>query len=124
MSLSVYSIVLNTTDLPRALRFYFDLLGAVPRDTEHGLDHFVAEGWVTLLLPGGTGRIALQSGAMTPVAKDQPIHLDLVAEDRAAEVERALSVGAQPVPDWPYPADADYTVLRDPDGHLFCIVDA
>lgn len=25
--------------------------------------------------------------------------------------------------DWPYPDDADFVVLRDPDGNEFCVID-
>jgi len=27
------------------------------------------------------------------------------------------------VDDWPYPKDADFVVLRDPDGNEFCVID-
>ncbi|RZS80065.1 putative enzyme related to lactoylglutathione lyase [Motilibacter rhizosphaerae] len=123
MALSVYSTVLNTRDLQRSYAFWSELLGARPRDADQGLDDFVANQWVTLVLPGG-GRLALQGGTVEHVERDQPIHLDLVADDRDTEVARATSLGAELVADWPYPDDADYTVLRDLDGHLFCIVDA
>ncbi|RKS67922.1 putative enzyme related to lactoylglutathione lyase [Motilibacter peucedani] len=122
MALSLYSTVLNTGDLRRSYEFWHGLLGATPRDADQDFSEFLAHGWVTLVLPGG-GRLALQAGALAPVERDQPIHLDLVADDRAAEVARAVSLGASEVGDWPYPDDADYTVLRDPDGHLFCVVD-
>jgi catechol 2,3-dioxygenase-like lactoylglutathione lyase family enzyme len=123
MGLSLYSTVLNTRDLPRAYGFWSALLGATPRDHDSTLADFTAAGWVTLVLPGG-GHIALQAGTTAPVEADQPIHLDLLAGDRGSEVARAVSLGAEQLPDWPYPEDADYTVLRDPDGHLFCIVDS
>ena len=123
MGLSLYSTVLNTTDLARAYAFWSELLGATPRDIHRALASFVEDGWVTLDLPTGA-RIALQAGTVQMVERDQPIHLDLMSEDRDGEVERAVNLGASRLEDWPYPDDADYTVLRDPDGHLFCIVDA
>ncbi|GAB2771765.1 VOC family protein [Terrabacter sp. AAH1] len=52
-------------------------------------------------------------------------HLDLwvdTAEQQAAEVERLIALGAERV-DWEYPADADFVVLADPGGTLFCVVD-
>ena len=117
MAISACAAVLNCTDLQRATAFWAELLGAVPRD-----EATADSDWVTLLLPGG-GRLGLQLGEVRLV-DPQPIHLDLTAaSSRAAEVERALAIGARPVGDWPYPDDADYTVLRDPDRHLFCIVD-
>ena len=50
-------------------------------------------------------------------------HLDLYSTDQDADIERLLSIGASPV-DWQYEDDADYVVLADPDGNLFCIVQA
>lgn len=51
-------------------------------------------------------------------------HLDLWADDEAdqqAQVERLISLGAQRI-DWDYPADADFIVLADPEGNLFCVI--
>ena len=50
------------------------------------------------------------------------IHLDLYAEDQAAEVERLLSLGATRV-NWRPPVGADYIVLADPEGNRFCVID-
>jgi hypothetical protein len=53
-------------------------------------------------------------------------HLDLWAADEAeqlAEVDRLISLGAQRV-DWEYPDGADFVVLADPEGNLFCVIDA
>jgi catechol 2,3-dioxygenase-like lactoylglutathione lyase family enzyme len=53
------------------------------------------------------------------------MHLDLWVDDEAearAEVDRLVSIGAQRV-DWEYPDDADFVVLSDPDGNLFCVID-
>ena len=33
-----------------------------------------------------------------------------------------MGLGATRVEDWPYPADADFVVLRDPDGNEFCVI--
>lgn len=49
------------------------------------------------------------------------LHVDGLAE-QAAEVERLISLGAVRVP-WTYPEDADFVVLADPEGNLFCVVD-
>ncbi|GAB2862963.1 VOC family protein [Nocardioides pacificus] len=56
---------------------------------------------------------------------DDRTHLDLWVDDeaeQAAEVSRLITLGAQRV-DWDYPDDADFVVLADPDGNLFCVVD-
>ena len=54
------------------------------------------------------------------------MHLDLWAADRdeqVAEIERLIALGARRV-EWEYPEDADFVVLADPDGNLFCVIDA
>lgn len=51
-------------------------------------------------------------------------HLDLwtdSTEEREAEVERLVSMGATRV-DRSYPEDADFVVLADTDGNLFCVI--
>jgi predicted enzyme related to lactoylglutathione lyase len=48
------------------------------------------------------------------------VHLDLQADDRAAEVERLVSLGATVVHDkdeW----DVKWTTLADPEGNEFCV---
>jgi hypothetical protein len=37
-------------------------------------------------------------------------------------VERLISLGASRV-EWEYPEDADFVVLADPSGALFCVID-
>ena len=37
-------------------------------------------------------------------------------------VARLVELGAATVPVWPYPDDADFVVLRDPDGNEFCVI--
>jgi hypothetical protein len=49
------------------------------------------------------------------------IHLDLYTRDQTGEVERLLALGATRYP-WRYNSGADYVVLEDPDGNLFCVV--
>lgn len=52
-------------------------------------------------------------------------HLDLWVdseEEQEAEVERLISLGAERI-EWEYPDDADFIVLADPGGTLFCVID-
>ena len=51
------------------------------------------------------------------------IHLDLYADDQAAEVQRLLGLGATEVHWDKRPADADYVILADPEGNRFCVID-
>ena len=48
------------------------------------------------------------------------VHLDLVAPDRAEQVERAIGLGAERVGDFDE-YGAVWTTLRDPEGNLFDI---
>ena len=48
-------------------------------------------------------------------------HIDLFADDLAAEVKRLLALGATRT-EWRYEPYADYVVLLDPDGIPFCVV--
>ena len=36
-------------------------------------------------------------------------------------MDRLISLGARRV-EWDYPEDADFVVLADPDGNLFCVI--
>lgn len=51
------------------------------------------------------------------------IHLDIYAEDQAAEVRRLTELGAREVHWDNLPVDADYVIMEDPEGNRFCIVD-
>ena len=51
------------------------------------------------------------------------IHLDLYADDQAAEVERLKGLGATEVHWDKRPPDADYVILADPEGNRFCVID-
>ena len=50
------------------------------------------------------------------------LHLDLYTNDQEAEVERLIKLGATRYP-WRYRPNADFVVLEDPDGNLFCVVE-
>ena len=47
------------------------------------------------------------------------VHFDIEVTDRSGEVERLKELGAEPVRVLP-----TYTVMRDPEGNQFCLVDA
>ena len=49
------------------------------------------------------------------------LHIDLDPDDHAAEVARVIALGAA-LADVGQPADAPWTVLRDPEGNEFCIL--
>jgi catechol 2,3-dioxygenase-like lactoylglutathione lyase family enzyme len=108
------STVLNVIDLERSIVFWTGALKYEVRsaDESFAVLHDPRRQWSNLSLQ----------------KTDEPkhglnrLHLDLYAEDQAAEVERLAALGATRVEPWPYAPDADYVVMSDPDGNEFCVV--
>lgn len=114
--LTVGSMVLGVEDVGRAVRFWSAALDYRLRDPGDAT-------WAVLVPAHGQGaQVALQLSE-TPVQEYPRLHLDLYADDRAAEAERLVSLGASRV-DWDrYPENPDFVVLADPDGNRFCVVE-
>jgi predicted enzyme related to lactoylglutathione lyase len=114
--LTIGSTVLGVDNVNRAMAFWRAALGYVPRDEPE-------ETWVVLAPPnGGAGpRLSLMLSE-TPSQHRPRVHLDLYADNQAAEIERLIGLGATPA-DWDYPDDADFVVLADPAGNRFCVID-
>ena len=111
------SIVLRVDDLQRQTEFWEAALGYVRREEES--DDFV------LLRPrDGIGPNLSLDRVRSTLQIPPRLHLDLYAEDQAAEVERLLALGATEVHWDKRPLDADYVILADPEGNRFCVVDA
>ena len=103
-------------DLPRQTAFWSAVLDYVPRDDPE-TDDFV------LLRPrNGTGPNVSLDRWHAEVHVPPKIHLDLYAEDQAAEVERLVGLGATRVEWERMPDDADYVILADPEGNRFCVI--
>ncbi len=49
------------------------------------------------------------------------LHLDLFTDNPDVEIKRLVSLGATIFS--PHEPDTDFTVLADPEGNLFCVVD-
>ena len=116
--LRVGSIVIRVDDLLLQTAFWTAALDYVPRDDPY-------EGDFVLLRPkDGTGpNVSLDRVDSTRHLPPR-IHLDLYAEDQAAEVRRLVALGAAEVQWAKRPADADYIILEDPEGNRFCVIDA
>lgn len=115
--LSVGSVVIRCSDLERQLLFWTAALDYEPR--------LPLDGDFALLRPrSGEGpNVSLDAH---PSERTLPprIHLDLYADDQAAEIERLEGLGALRV-HWPKrPEGADYVIMEDPEGTRFCVVDA
>jgi predicted enzyme related to lactoylglutathione lyase len=118
--LRVGSIVIRVDDLPRQAAFWTAALDYVAREdvTVPGADF-------ALLRPRvGEGPNVSLDTARSEVHVPPRMHLDLYADDQAAEVARLIALGATEVHWDKRPVDADYVILADPEGNRFCVVDA
>jgi hypothetical protein len=105
----IETVVINATDARRAAEFWGKALGFTPR----------SEGSLTLVPKEG-------NGPGVNLDETDRMHLDLRvanAAEQQAEVERLIAIGALRV-DWEYPSGADFVVLADTEGNLFCVVNA
>ena len=113
--MKIGSIVIRCYEFDKMVAFWQEALHYVPREP-------ATEGWVVLRDPHGIGsNISLDKVPERRSGKRSRLHLDLYTNNQKSEVERLVSLGATRYP-WRYPADADYVVLEDPDGNLFCVV--
>ncbi len=110
------SIVIKCYEFDKMLLFWQNALHYVPREP-------AANGWVVLCDSSGQGpNISLDKVPERRTGKRSRLHLDLYTENQAEEVERLIQIGASRYP-WRYDGEnPDYTVLEDPDGNLFCVV--
>ncbi len=115
--LTIGSIVIRVTDLAAQTAFWSQALDYVPRVDDS--DDFV------LIRPkhGGGPNISLDA-QRSQYGLPPRLHLDLYADDQAAEVERLIARGARRVHWDHYPPDADYVILEDPEGTRSCVIDA
>jgi len=108
MAVSIGSIVLHVSDIGRAARFWCAALGYVPQPDEPAF-----------LAPADS------VGPRLHLDETDRTHLDLWVDrsgsDSDTEVERLIALGARRV-EWVYPDGADFVVLADPDGNLFCVI--
>jgi diadenosine tetraphosphate (Ap4A) HIT family hydrolase/catechol 2,3-dioxygenase-like lactoylglutathione lyase family enzyme len=110
------SIVIRCHEYPRMVEFW---QAALDYEVEHTDPK---GGFVILRDPDGRGPNVSLDQAPTPRAgKRGWLHLDLYTTSQDREVERLLELGARRYP-WRYSPGADYVVLEDPDGNLFCVV--
>ena len=103
--LRIGSIVWNAKDNSRAAEFWTQALGYDRDDNPDFL--YDANG----------------QGARLHLDQNDRTHLDLWADEgqREAEADRLVALGATRVP-WTYPEGADFVVLADTEGNLFCVI--
>jgi catechol 2,3-dioxygenase-like lactoylglutathione lyase family enzyme len=115
--LHVATVVINTSDMRRAVDFWCAALGYQPREADWDPQ------FMMLQHPDGQGLpVSLQLSDNKPLGPVR-VHLDLYTSEQDRHVRRLVELGASEVTGWPYPPDADFIVLRDPDGNEFCVID-
>jgi predicted enzyme related to lactoylglutathione lyase len=118
--LRVGSVVIRVDDLPLQTAFWTAALDYVAREdpSAPGADF-------ALLRPrAGDGPNVSLDKVHSKLQIPPRIHLDLYAEDQAAEVERLKGLGATEIHWDQRPVDADYVIMADPEGNRFCVIDA
>ena len=105
----VHTITIQACDAAAVGRFWRDFLG-----------YEVAPNHSYSVLLTGEGPSLLIQPVAEPSAPGR-IHLDLRPDDAAAEVERALTLGAR-FADVGQAGREGWTVLSDPEGNLFCVL--
>jgi catechol 2,3-dioxygenase-like lactoylglutathione lyase family enzyme len=109
------SVVVRCVEFERMIAFWSAVLGYVA-------DRPAAGGFVILKDPSGRGPNLSLDRANDPRPRPRGrMHLDLYSDDQESEVARLEGLGARRYP-WRYEPHADYVVLEDPDGNLFCVV--
>jgi catechol 2,3-dioxygenase-like lactoylglutathione lyase family enzyme len=115
--LHLATVVVNVQDMERAVSFWSAALGYRRREATTDPE------FTMLVDPEGRRLPVSLQKADGPPREPVRLHLDLYTDEQARHVERLVGLGASRVEDWPYPADADFVVLRDPDGNEFCVID-
>ena len=115
--LHLATVVVDVQDMDRAVAFWSAALGYRPRESAWDPE------FMMLVDARGTGIPVSLQLAQEPPKEPVRVHVDLYTADQAGQVERLVGLGARRVDDWPYPDDADFVVLRDPDGNEFCVID-
>jgi len=108
------SIVFDCTDFERTARFWAAALHYMPREPP-------TTGWVVLTDPLGKGPNVSVNLDPEATPRQNLLHLDLYSDDPEAEVQRLLALGA--TLHRAREEGEDFTVLADPGGNLFCVVD-
>jgi catechol 2,3-dioxygenase-like lactoylglutathione lyase family enzyme len=107
------SIVIDCNDFDRMRTFWEKVLGYAPGEPPGPGDDFVI-----LRDPAGRGP-NVSIDRMEP--ERNRLHLDLYTDDPEGELDRLLHLGATPYRS--REPEEDFTVLADPEGNLFCVVD-
>ncbi|MDR2101013.1 MAG: hypothetical protein LBP43_00405 [Treponema sp.] len=114
MPIKIGSIVTHCFEFDKMIDFWKNAL-------HYHLREAPTEDWAVLTDPEGKGPNVSFQKREKKKEKRNWMHLDLYTDNQKDEVARLIQIGARKYP-WRYPEDADYVVLEDPDGNLFCVV--
>jgi catechol 2,3-dioxygenase-like lactoylglutathione lyase family enzyme len=110
------SIVIRCYEFERMVAFWRQALGYVVGHADP------KGGFVILSDPSQKGpNVSIDQTQIRRTGKRSWLHLDLYTAKQHDEVERLVRLGAKRYA-WRYQPGADYVVLEDPDGNLFCVV--
>ena len=124
MTVALANITFDCADAARLAAFWSAAIG---RPVDDGAsEHFASIGIARTEGDGSTGPTGdagptwLFCGVPEGKTAKNRMHVDLMADDRPAEVERLVGLGATHVTDvdeWGH----QWAVLRDPEGNEFCV---
>jgi predicted enzyme related to lactoylglutathione lyase len=112
MSLTIGMVTFDSADPAPLAQWWVDVLGGRLGDDAGGWFFVVAT-------PDGLPDLGFQR-VEDPTPGKNRVHLDLGADDRAAEVARLVEAGAVVVAEHTIPGYR-WTVLADPQGNQFCV---
>jgi hypothetical protein len=128
------NITFAADDPPRLAEFWAAATGYVPLDVPDEVRREVnaaiaageldPTGWAMLIDPANRGPRLLFQRRPRSRPQHMPIHLDLNADDREAEVQRLVALGASVVETKTQTIGSfseTFTVMRDPEGNGFCV---
>ena len=116
MPVRLHHIVIDAHDLRALAGFWAEALGWTVLSVKE------REVVVGPELGAPVGLCFMPAGETTKTVKNR-VHVDLTttADDRDAEIERLLGLGARPV-DIGQTGEESWDVLADPEGNEFCVV--
>ena len=119
MSLRFYSIVIDSADPKKLSQWWADALNWEVTFVDEDGEHDVAAG------QDGNGKDLEPILTFIPVPEGKTVknrlHIDLAPDDRDAEVDRLIGLGATRA-DIGQESDVSWVVLADPEGNEFCVL--
>ncbi|MFN8099191.1 MAG: VOC family protein [Dermatophilaceae bacterium] len=115
MTLTPAATTLDCTDVPAVSAFWS---AALDRPLDPGASAYFAK--ISAQGPGASTWMFI--GVPEPKTAKNRLHIDFVSDDRAADVERLLTLGATKVGDYDEYGHR-WSTLRDVEGNEFCVAD-